>query len=151
MAVTASSRLTGIPISAGGIACNPVMSDGQNATSTAYMFQVGPLIFLEGNVVWTGAAAGSATFTLALPVINGVQLTFGRSQMTGGSSYLNKDAPHVGNGNWFDNGVGPKPCVLQPVTSSTFKFSINSDLTANLFASGDGLKYTVIAVIEQWL
>lgn len=107
-------------------------------------------MYIEGNITWSGAGGGAA-FSVALPLINGVQTTIDTAFLAGGSNTANATSSLLGDSEWFISGTGWKPTFPRLLTTSTVQFADNTQIIVGTgFATGAGFKYRLQLPITGW-
>lgn len=105
------------------------------------------MLHLEGVITFAGAGGAAVAAVLVLPsgyVIDTAKLGGGSVTTTNGSSIL-------GVGEFWDQGVGPKPAYVQFVTTTSVGFHNSTGILQLAdFGASDGLKFKVEVPIVGW-
>lgn len=140
-------------ISSSGTNYTPVLDSGITNVdgNSAFWWRVANRINIEGTITFSGNGGGAEDITVALPLVNAVQLLWDTAQLSGGTATSNKAASMMGWGYYFIQGSGWK--FIYPVynSTSTVYFVENTQhVQASGLNNGDGLRYFLTGPIAGW-
>ena len=118
-----------------------------NYTSVTKWWRDGQFLYISGHTESSGAGSAGA-ITLALPGVEAGSPLIDVNYLTA-SGATNATHGQVGNGYWFDSGVGWKGIYVIYASTTTVSFANAAQLQfGNQFAAGDSMNFTIKVPIE---
>lgn len=129
-------------------AYTPGLSSTVSVSARAAKYQLrgnGTRMRVEGYISWNGAGTDPGALLLALP--SGWQ--FDANRMGGTVDGLAATSAIIGCSTWYDSGVSYKQGSVETADATRVQFITTAVLTGDLFASGDGLKFSFEAPVKR--